>query len=168
MARKRNLVPTAPDVYLSAMRKASDLRFPDDVLARRRVTSRHQAGMCPTPDCSRPVRRLSQQARVEPWYCLECLSVAGLCAACHTALPQGSRADRKTCSDRCRKVLQLGGNPGRPVKKPVAVCSECRKPLTTTRSHATACSDRCRQARRRRLSEEIACGRYQGNVTRSV
>lgn len=155
MARKQNLVPTDVNLYLSVMHKAADLRSPDDVLARKRVRTRQEAGMCATPDCARLVRRLSQQARVDPWYCLECLSVAGFCAACGTALPEGSRADRKTCSDRCRKALQLGGNPGRPIKKPVAVCSECRKPLTATRSHATTCSDRCRQARSRRFSQGI-------------
>jgi hypothetical protein len=145
---------TDQDLYLSAMRKAADLRFPGDVLASKRVRTRRKMGMCATPDCMRSVRRLSHQARVESWYCLACLWVAGFCATCRTALPEGSRADRKTCSDKCRKALQLAGNPGRAVKKPVPACSECRKPLTATRSHANTCSDRCRQARSRRLSQE--------------
>jgi hypothetical protein len=158
MTRTQNLVPTDVYLYLSVMHKAADLRSPDDVLARKRVRTRQEAGMCATPDCARTVRRLSDQARVEPWYCLECLSVAGFCAACRIALPEGSRAGRKTCSDRCRKALQLGGNPGRPVKKPVSVCSECRKPLEAIRSHAATCSDRCRKARSRRLSQVIPVG----------
>ena len=148
------------DLYWSVMRKAADPRLPDDVLARKQVRARREAGLCATPDCTRSVRRLSDQARVQSWYCLVCLSVAGFCATCSTALPEGSRAGRKTCSDRCRKALQLGGNPGRPVKKPVPVCSECRTPLAATRSHASTCSDRCRQARSRRLSRRHSCERY--------
>jgi hypothetical protein len=117
-------VITDANLWLAIMRVAADLRSPDSIEAMARVRRRHANAMCATPDCLRSVRRLKGGA--QPRYCMDCISVAGTCAVCHNAQPARSRVGRKTCCDSCRKALQRGGNPGKPVKKVGRVCSEWR------------------------------------------